>query len=156
MALITGTMEGYGWGDFNKVTDEALSIRYMIVNGTTVTYGDGTFISWRARRFATKRYSYVGMDYATALRCRDAKIAQYTRTKRLYSWNGNGWTSSIFEESLQADVRASRVAGRMWKVEIQVNESDEAVNEQALTYTPTPQMLFDAMGISDDPENYDE
>lgn len=30
-------------------------------------------------RYASKSYEFVGMDYATAKRCQESKLAQYTR-----------------------------------------------------------------------------
>lgn len=159
MALITGTIEGYGWGDFNKVTDEALQIRYIVDEGITVTNGEQTYIRWKARRFATKRYRFVGMDETTARRCAAAKVAQYTRKKVLQSGSNNGLTGTAFQQMLQADIRAVHDSGRMWHVEIQINETDEAIKELLVNEEdPTPSMLFvdSNNDITDSPSHYDE
>ena len=78
--------------DANKVTDTALKVQYAVVPDkytstgwvedpdsgaeSCVTYER---IFYRVHRYATKSYSYVGMDYSTAVACQNAKVAKYTR-----------------------------------------------------------------------------
>ena len=80
------------YGNFNKVTNTALQVKYAVEpdsydytgwvedegaeTSTLIKYSRPFF---RIHRYATKSYSYVGMDDATALSCQSDKIAMYTR-----------------------------------------------------------------------------
>ena len=76
------------YNDTNKVTDTALRVQYAVEPDTYEYVGwqkdpDRDVSSWvtferpyyRVHRYATKSYSYVGMDEATAISCQNAKIA---------------------------------------------------------------------------------
>ena len=75
------------YGNANKVTDTALNVKYSVEMGTMTRkeYPEGKGSTggvqyvqtpyYRVTRYATKKYNYVGMDYATAVSCQNAKIA---------------------------------------------------------------------------------
>lgn len=88
MALLTA------YNDTNKVTDNALNVKYSIEMGTMTqkivpaggkgsSGGETQYVEtpyYRVTRYAQKQYEYVGMDYNTAVSCQNAKIQQYTRS----------------------------------------------------------------------------
>ena len=73
------------YSNYNKVTDNALRVQYAVEPDiytytgwiTEPSESGGTVERWvsykkmfyRVHRYATKSYSYVGMDEATALSC---------------------------------------------------------------------------------------
>lgn len=67
------------YDDRNKVTYQGLMIKYRVEPYQFEANGGQTYNGYMATRYATKYYSYVGMDASTAKSCQDAKLAQYTR-----------------------------------------------------------------------------
>lgn len=108
MALLTT------YGDFNKVTDEALQQSLYLLNVPDWTPG----WSWLVyKRISTKRYSYVGMEYATAVSCATAKKEQYQFTT--YTWTGG---TTLVETTVDgAQVVAQRQDSCIYNVDVQVN-----------------------------------
>lgn len=148
------------YNDYNKVTSTALNVKYSIEMGTmtkkVTTGGKGSSGStqyidepyYRVTRYATKSYSYVGMDYNTAVACQNAKISQYTRPySRIVEILSSDptWEPPIEDPEAEApeftvlsteniiactsDIVARHDAGGMWNVIINVNETDEKPSE---------------------------
>ena len=153
MALLTA------YNDTNKVTNNALNVKYSIEMGTMtqkvypskgsssgssggIQYVDTPY--YRVTRYAQKQYEYVGMDYATAVSCQNAKIQQYTRSySRIVEILSSDPTWEPPQDDPEAtapqytvlssqpiiactsDIVATHQEGCMWSVRITVNETDE-------------------------------
>jgi hypothetical protein len=110
------------YDDRNKVESSLLQTYYQVEHLDRV----GSQYPMKYTRIRTKNYSYVGLSRTTAKACVEAKLAQYTRT--YYYWeNVRGrWemkrTYDNQYQSLVASVQASRQAGDLYNVDIQVNE----------------------------------
>lgn len=113
----------------NKVTHSALSVRYSL-GGLTGETLNGNQHLYEVHRYTTKSYSFVGMNYATAIACRDAKAAMLKRT--FYLWKVVDGELECDESIQMVDsVEAVHEDGDMWRVDIQVNEDD-------VNYTTNP------------------
>lgn len=147
MALLTT------WGDFNKVESELLCVRHLVSDAVTyLAVENGAVVTktaYTVTRYATKRYSYVGMTRDAAKACAAAKVEKYTR-KRAVATTVLGYIKSILPddgsvstEALKdvgpcvyvngqstAEVVASSSDGVSWDVSISVNETDTVVTEQ--------------------------
>ena len=109
--------------DYNKVTQQLLMIYYTcvpdVVNNTNC---------FRITRYASKQYSYIGLDMESAEQGALDKVKQYTRFIRRYDiqngqvvWSSGGMLS-------QAQIQATRDDGGLYSVDIQVNEVDEVLS----------------------------
>lgn len=127
------------WGDANKITDRALSVRYRV---DVESVGENVY-AYRLTRYAAKNYSFVGMNLDTARRCRDAKIAQYTREV----WSA-GDDPELRPIKAQASVAVMR-DGDMCGVAVAVNETDSVLLDEMPT---DPSLAFRALNRGD----YDE
>lgn len=132
----------------NKVTWQGLQIKYScrIEQGET---NDSEYTYYVYSRYATKRYSFVGMDEQTAKDCAAAKLSQYTRSYSIPKKSSSGgYVDSLITECM-TDVAAVYVDGGMWNVDIAVNETDIKVS--TVRYSD-PAALFTAASA----RNYDE
>lgn len=84
---------------------------------------------------STASFAYVGMDLATAKKCRDAMIAKFTRTKRVWEFKTTvgadkgtvkiGWVQSSTGATVQeAEVNLTQAGGHMYEVTVQVDCED--------------------------------
>ena len=159
------------YNDYNKVTHSALKVQYAVVPDTYEFVGwygeEGKVSSWvtfnrpfyRVTRYATKSYSYVGMDEATALCCQNAKVSQYTRPysrvtqveRKRHQWSSEMETvlSTDYTYECRSDIAAQHTDGCMWQVDINVNEEDEKFS---YTLPADPSSLF----TSENQRNYDQ
>ena len=108
----------------------------VVASAASVTYG----AMWRYSRFATKHYKYVGMDYATAQQCADAMVQKYTRSTRLYQWSPiagemGDWLNLDGGQTLMAIVSIILVDGKMYDVDIIVDEHDEKWSKKEQTFS---------------------
>ncbi len=160
MALLTS------YGDYNKVTDSALNVKYSVEMGTMRMIGTGaqgqTVVYnqpyYRVSRYAQKQYEYVGMNYETAVSCQNAKIDQYTRSySRIVeiTMDDPTWTPPVSDPDAQppqittlssepfigctSDIVAQHQDGGMWKVSVSVNETDE---KPSIQFPTRPANLF--------------
>ena len=138
------------WGNANKQTSEGLAIRYTC---EPLSLSD-TSAYYKVTRYATKNYSFVGMDRATAMQCAEAKVAQYTRGHTHVaskSVSGDGGSTTVYTTYTSYDclcsVAAEHVSGGMWRVTLSVAETDEALAESL------PASMASCFSIS---QNYDE
>ena len=134
----------HSWGEFNKVTNRALQVQWVssfigVINAASV---------YEYHRIATKAYSYVGMDEATAKMCQSAMLAQYTRVyTQWYTQRGAYRTSRRVE--CVASVSCDHDSAGLWNVNIQVNEDQL---QYYPGYLPDPA----ASGLFDLSLDYDE
>lgn len=124
------------WSEQNKVTHRALQVQWLM---SVVRTGITSQIR-EYHRIATKSYSYVGMNEATAKACQEAKLDQYTRT--FVQWC-NDFGSIVMLESRRcvANVVMSHGDGGLWNVDIDVNEDQM---QYANSVSPNiPYYMFD-------------
>lgn len=119
------------YDDRNKVESALLQTYYQIEHLDKV----GTRQPTKYTRIRTKTYQYVGLSRSAAKACVAAKLAQYTRTYYYWTNSRGTWemkrTSDNQYQALVANVQASRQAGDLYNVDIQVNE-------EAILYTNFP------------------
>ena len=119
------------WGNANKQTSEGLAIRYTcepLVPSAIVT----STSDFKVTRYATKSYSFVGMDYATASKCAAAKVAQYTRAHTRVTSETSGSSTSFDTYSIVeclCSIAVQHGGGDLWNVTISVSETDEALSQ---------------------------
>lgn len=102
---------------------------------------------YKFSRIATKNYSYIGMDKATATSCLYEKQAKYK-----YYENVNAIISgdlSVLGQELKdgADVAASHDGGGMWHVDINVNINDHTMFKYE--GTPTVEYINSKFSLND-------
>ena len=85
---------------------------------------------------STASFEYVGMDYATADKCRTAMITKFTRTKTLWEFDAGsydqatstffaGWKQKTNGATVQeAEVSLQPMGGHMYKVAVNVDCED--------------------------------
>lgn len=133
MSLI-GEKSSDTYGDRNLVIDEALRVTYSKTKisgawGYVSANVSGSYSYMREfHRYATKSFSYVGMTYDVAKKCRDDMIERFTREFKQSIWNGDtmggGWTDETAGETLMADITLVHGEGDEWRVHVRVNEDD--------------------------------
>ena len=138
MALLTY------YDDRNKVESELLKIYLYQQYHSGSTYG--------YRRVATKRYSYEGMDKATALSCMYEKTSQYQYYESLYDQQLSATKKNLVQG---ANVQALHDAGEMYRVEIDVNVNDECAFRHDLSSEPTPEEINSHFFLQDFDEDGD-
>ena len=83
----------------------------------------------------TASFAFVGMDLATAKKCRDDMIAKFTRTKSVWEFKTTvnkedgtvtiGWVKSSTGATVQeAEVNLTHAGGHMYEVTVQVDCED--------------------------------
>jgi len=109
--------------DYNKVTQQLLMVNYTcvpdVVNDTNC---------FRITRYASKQYSYIGLDIASAEQGAQDKVKQYTRFIRRYDIQNGQVVWSPAGMLSQAQIQATRDDGGLYTVDIQVNEVDEVLS----------------------------
>lgn len=127
------------WSDENKVTTQALQVRYTTkytgkVNGVRLDS-----MAYEYHKIATKSYKYVGMDERTAIACAREKLNKYTKER--FFWYYEGGQLKFYRKKEQvATVTPVYVDGCTWQVEIQVNEDQVYYSFQ---WFDDPSGLFD-------------
>lgn len=99
----------------NLVINEDLAVRYDV----NPAYDGSLLIGYDVTRVATKSYSYVGMTRAAAAAAVAEKYRFYTRD--YYVVEGD---SSRTLKKCYANIVSRRVEGRMYQVDISINERD--------------------------------
>lgn len=120
----------------NRVIERSLCVTYSkpAVRGTWSWTNNLNVISWvnvayECHRYASCRYRYVGMDYASAKAAADEIREKYTRAFYASEWNGSGANTGKFTEismgtKLQGSVEVVRRDGHLYDVEVEINEDD--------------------------------
>ena len=121
------------WGNYNKVTDEALQQSTYLLNVPDPSPGWMRLIY---KLISTKRYSYVGMDLSTAQACANAKKQQYQLSS--YTYNEGALRPELSPTTVDgAQVVAQRKDGCMYNVDIQVDAEQIIRFDYPHTYMPT-------------------
>jgi hypothetical protein len=114
---------------------------------------NGLWCVYDCHRVATKTYSYVGMNEATARKCQRAKEKQYTRKFWAQSSDTTMWFNPVASVVPAANVTLKHDDGGLWSVDISVNEDQAVVVHQKYDAT-NPDVDLDA--IFDVDQDYDE
>ena len=77
---------------------------------------------WYIERFTRESFVYVGITAAAAAACAAAMVAAYTKYGSVPVLQPDGSVTSEFKSMVVADVRAVHVGGRMYQVEVNVND----------------------------------
>ena len=93
--------------------EQLLSVRYHVALS-----GDGFAVT----RYASKRYSYVGMNKDAAKDCRAAMVAKYTRIR--FGIGGTDGTGVARSLVCMADIEMSNTGADAYSVSVNVNETD--------------------------------
>ena len=121
MALFTGH------SDANKqiielpVTTETLRTRitvYTLIGENTMGYRP----YWYIESFTREAFVYVGMTAAAAAACAAAMVAEYTKIGQFPVVQADGSVSFVNKSMVVADIRAVHVGGKMYQVEVNVND----------------------------------
>lgn len=116
------------WTDENKETKQGLKVWYSYDTNFwgKVVNDKPSMQSSHIVRHISKQYSYVGLTEEAAKNCVNAKTAQYSKTLKGWYFDGSDNTFKI-RNVLQvvAEIVANHVAGHMWEVQINVNQTDD-------------------------------
>ena len=77
---------------------------------------------WYIERFTRESFVYVGMTAAAAAACAAAMVAAYTKNGSVPVLQPDGSVTSENKFMVVADIRAVHVGGRMYQVEVNVND----------------------------------
>ena len=109
--------------DYNKTTLNPLKVWYT----TQPIAGVPLSVAQQVTRYATKTYSYIGIDKDTSQQGAEDKSFQYMYPKRKYSWNGTSAVWAPDGMACAADVRTAKVEACLYAVDIDVNQTDSMV-----------------------------
>ena len=77
---------------------------------------------WYIERFTRESFVYVGMTAAAAAACAAAMVAAYTKNGSVPELQEDGSVSFANKSMVVADIRAVHVGGKMYQVEVNVND----------------------------------
>ena len=121
MALFTG------YSDANKqrielpVTTETVRTRitvYTLIGENTMGYAP----YWYIESFMRESFVYVGMTAAAAAACAAAMVSEYTKNVSVPVVMEDGSVTYANKTMVVADIRAVHVGGKMYQVEVNVND----------------------------------
>ena len=138
MALLTNYEDG-------KVTHTALAVRYALGPKANDDY-------YEVHRYTTKAWGYYGLDYTTAINCRNLITSLGYLKRTFYIWRIGASGSPVKDDAIMMvdSVEVVHDDGQMWHVEVQVNEDD-------MTFTDNPSTDFALLNWPLIPAwNYDE
>ena len=92
---------------------------------------------WYIERFTRESFVYVGMTAAAAAACAAAMVAAYTKYGSVPVLQEDGEVTSETKLMVVADIRAVHVGGRMYQVEVNVNDPTYSL-ERMLALPPVP------------------
>lgn len=120
----------------NRVTERALCVTYSrpAVKGSWSWTNNANVettesVAYECHRYASCRYRYVGMGYASAKAAADTIRNKYTRAFWGSEWNGSGANAGTFTElamgtKLQGSVEVVRREGHLYDIEVEIAEDD--------------------------------
>ena len=103
------------------VTTETLRTRitvYTLIAKDTMGYAP----YWYIERFTRESFVYVGMTAAAAAACAADMVALYTKNVNVPVVNEDGSIMYESKSMVVADIRAVHVGGKMYQVEVNVND----------------------------------
>jgi len=132
----------------NRIVDRDLVITYSqkLVNGKWhwiygLAEGD-VWRAWEYRRFATKTYRYVGMDFDSAKTKAESILQSFTREYWIsqFEYDSSGAHFYQYSGGIKpcATVSVNKMQGHMYEIIIQVNEEDVAYS----TKIQNPETVF--------------
>ena len=116
-----------GYSDANKqrlelpVKTETLRTRitvYTLIDENTMGYVP----YWAVESFTREAFVYVGMTAAAAATCAAAMVAAYTKNVSVPVLLADGSVTYETKYMVVADIRAVYVGGKMYQVEVNVND----------------------------------
>lgn len=120
----------------NKKTHQLSATRTVRTLVRLPTSLDGTAWAmlpyWYVETITTERFSYVGMTAAAAEACQAAMVTAWTKAKDIPFIADDGTITTESKQVVCADIRANNTEGRMWQVDVDVNETDITIE----AYTP--------------------
>ena len=123
------------YGATNKVQHQLSSereVRTLIRLATSIGSGLAMLPYWYVETITTERFSYVGMTAQAAATCQAAMVAAWTKAKYIPLIDQEGNITTELKQVVCADIRANHMAGGMWRVDVDVNETDITIE----AYTP--------------------
>lgn len=120
----------------NRVIERALCVTYSrpAVKGSWSWTNNANVVTtesvaYECHRYASCRYRYVGMDYASAKAAADTIRSNYTRAFWTSEWNGSGANTGTFTKlsmgtKLQGTVEVVRREGHLYDIEVEIAEDD--------------------------------
>lgn len=120
----------------NRITERELCVTYSVsaVKGSwsytnSANVVTTIFFAYEYHRYASCRYRYVGMDYASAKAAADAIRESYTRPFWTSEWQGSGDSAGSFQDlamgtKLQGFVEVVRREGHLYDVVVEIAEDD--------------------------------
>lgn len=120
----------------NRVIERALCVTYSkpAVKGSWSWTNNANVVTtetvaYECHRYASCRYRYVGMDYASAKAAADTIRNSYTREFWASEWWGSGAYTGTFQDismgtKLQGTVEVVRRDGHLYDVEVEIAEDD--------------------------------
>lgn len=103
------------------VTTETLRTRitvYTVIGANTMGYAP----FWYIERFTRESFVYVGMTAEAAAACAAAMVAEYTKNVSVPVVKEDGSVKYETKSMVVADIRAVHVGGKMYQVEVYVND----------------------------------
>ncbi len=123
-------------GPTNKVQHQLSSereVRTLIRLATSIGAGVAAMLPyWYVETITTERFSYVGMTKAAATTCQAAMVAAWTKSKYIPLIDQEGNVTTELKQVVCADIKSNHMAGGMWRVDVDVNETDITIE----AYTP--------------------
>jgi len=108
------------------------AVRTLIRLPTSVGAGSAMLPYWYVETITTERFSYVGMTAAAAATCQAAMVTAWTKAKDIPFIDQEGNITTESKQSLCADIKSNHMGGGMWRVDVDVNETDITIE----AYTP--------------------
>ena len=91
---------------------------YTLIGENTMGYRP----YWYIESCTREAFVYVGMTKAAAAACADAMVAEYTKIGQFPVVQPDGSVSFVNKSMVVADIRAVHVGGKMYQVEVNVND----------------------------------
>ena len=121
MALFTGHSNANKQIIELPVKTETLRTRitvYTLIDKNTLGYVQ----YWAVESFTREAFVYVGMTAAAAAACAAAMVAAYTKNVYVPVLQRDGSVTYETKSMVVADIRAVHVGGKMYQVEVNVND----------------------------------
>jgi hypothetical protein len=121
MALFTGHSNANKQIIELPVKTETLRTRitvYTLIGANTM----GNAWYWYIESYTREAFVYVGMTAAAAAACAAAMVAAYTKTVSVPVVMADGSVTFENKTMVVADIRAVHVGGKMYQVEVNVND----------------------------------
>ncbi len=106
---------------------------YTLIGENTMGYR----MYWYIESCTREAFVYVGMTAAAAAACAAAMVAEYTKIGQFPVVTADGSVTFVDKSIVVADIRAVHVGGKMYQVEVNVNEPTYSL-EPMFVLPPVP------------------